>query len=182
MRRIGDMHLVVFQAFLDFFDCSEGAKRLNREGCAASLQGFFARKLVIDLDCCSAHGIMHDKRCDFIVFAERENGDAEIELVVVAIELTKRRLLAGKVVPQLKAGARIAEGALRSCLDLINSQYSGVRFYSVAAVGGKIHPAERELLTRHESRIEFRLASGVRPVGIRVRRCGGRLREWLHGT
>lgn len=182
MRRIGNKRLVVFHALLDFFDCSEGAKRLSREGCAASLQGFFARKLVIDLDCCSAHGIMHNKRCDFIVFAEREKGDAETELVVVAIELTKRRLLAEKIVPQLKAGARIAEGALRSCLDLVNSQYSGVRFYSVAAVGGKIHPAERELLARSESRIEFPFACSGRPVGIRVRRCGGRLREWLHGT
>lgn len=113
-------------------------------------------------------------RRDFIVFAEfKEDGIRDV-LMVSAIELTAQPFSVGKIVPQLKGGARIAEDALGSCLELVNRRYACVRFFPIAFVGGGLPSAERVKLAKQRG-ILFTSGRLKEERNVQIRGCGSKL-------
>ena len=166
----------VFSALARHFGCHSGSAKLVRERCRVSFDGFYRSKLVIDLDHCNVEGVSFDQlaRCDFIVFAEfKEDGRKDV-LMVSAMELTAQPFSVGKIVPQLKGGANIAEDALGGCLELVNRWYANVRFFPIAFVGGGLPSAERVKLAKQRG-IIFRSGRVREERNVQVRGCGSKL-------
>lgn len=166
----------VFSALARHFRCRADSGRLVRERCRVSFDGFYRSMLVIDLDCCNAEGVKFDQlaRCDFIVFAEFKEDARRDVLMVSAIELTAQPFSVGKILPQLKGGANIAEDALGSCLELVKRRYASVRFFPIAFVGGGLPSAERVKLAKQRG-ITFMSGRVKEERNVQVRGCGSKL-------
>ena len=119
------------------------AETMNKQGCAVGIGDVPAPFRLIDLDRSEAPVGRTARKCDYLFVAAGRNRSG---LFVASLELNGSGLRPATVVPQLQAGARIAES--------ITSGISPLDFMPVAVHGRKVHRhAIRELRTR---RVRFR--------------------------
>ena len=106
--------------------------RIRKRRCSLTLDGAPPNRLIVDLDRPGAPIGMHERRCDYLFFAEVMNDTGW----VAPIELKSGALKATEVEGQLQSGARAAE--------LLVSNKAIIRF--VPIVAGTSHKAERKRL------------------------------------
>ena len=129
-------------------------RRLRKVGCSVSLATAPTPWIAIDMDKPQAPVGLSDTKCDYIFIGGSD------EVLVMPMELTKQDLKASKFVKQLRAGAQIAARILPS------GEF--VQFQPVGVCGGKIHRAERDLLLKSSSKIQFK----GKHFNIRLLKCG----------
>ena len=131
--------------------------KCNKEGCLLTLVNVPRPFLLIDMDHEKAPIDKQDQnRCDYIFVSDDGAWTAPLEL-------TRGKLEASKVVPQLKAGAKVVER--------IVPPRARVQFRAIAIYGGEFRRAERDKLNQKTNHIPFR--GEVYP--IKARRCGSPL-------
>lgn len=131
--------------------------KCSKEGCILSLVNVPQPFLLIDMDHEKAPiGSQGQNRCDYIFISDDGTWTAPLEL-------TRGKLEASKVVPQLQAGAKVAEQ--------IVPHTAQVQFRAIAVYGGEFRRAERDKLNQKTNHIPFR--GEVYP--IKARRCGSPL-------
>lgn len=118
------------------------AKLCKKEGCKVSLPSKCRQRVLIDMDHRESPAEKHGKRCDFLFV-----GEAKSEGWVVPIELKKGMASSSEVVPQLQAGAKVAEKVI--------SKNAELRFRPVATYG-RIRKHERNLFQKEKNKIRFR--------------------------
>lgn len=165
-----------FQELARYFCCGDGSRGMKREGCRVSFEGFFRRKLIVDLDSCSAHGINQSTRCDYIIFAEFKKRNNDAVFLVSAVELTRQPFSVGKIIPQVAAGAVIAEDAVRSCLSIVSRSYADLKFFPIAFVGGGF-PGSEKVKVEKQRGIRFRWNGADTEKVVQVSRCGRKLMD-----
>lgn len=134
------------------------AKLCKKEGCKVSLPSKCRQQVLIDMDDHQeSPAEKHDKRCDFLFV-----GEAKGDGWVVPIELKKGKASSSEVVPQLQAGAKVAEKVVPNNVEL--------RFRPVAAYG-RIRKHERNLFQEEKNKIRFREMREP----ILLIKCGGSL-------
>ncbi len=138
-------------------------KRMRREGCAVSLKGAPRPNLIVDLDKPGAPLGPQDKRCDYLFFADGNEGPGW----VVVLELKRGSLSAGEIIRQLRAGAVAAEE--------IVPEDEPVNFRPVAVSGGGTRKAEWKKLKDETAKIRFH----GRPETVRFIGCGEQLTRVL---
>ena len=140
-----------------------------------SLDGAPNDRVVIDLDKPSSPLSGEETRCDYLVFAEERGAVAWF----APMELKKGGLRPSKVVPQLQAGAdaaaKVVGVATGSSTKRSGPESPPVNFLPVAAVGGRIHRADRTELRKKAMQVQF----GHRKARVQVTRCGGSLVDTL---
>ena len=102
--------------------------------------------------------------CDYLFVG---GGDEEGGPWVAPIELTASAARVSKFLPQLRAGAEIA--------DKLLPQSARVRFRPVAAYGGELRRTERDGFLKSGNRVDFRKS----PVPVKLVRCGSPLTNAL---
>lgn len=107
-----------------------------------SLPSKCRQRVLIDMDHRESPAEKHGKRCDFLFV-----GEAKGEGWIVPIELKKGKASSSEVVPQLQAGAKVAEQVVPKNAEL--------RFRPVAAYG-RIRKHERNLFREEKNKIRFR--------------------------
>lgn len=120
-------------------------KVCKKEGCKVSLPSNCRQQVLIDMDDRESPAKKHGKRCDFLFV-----GEAKGEGWVVPIELKRGKASSSEVVPQLQAGAKVAEKVVPKNADL--------RFRPVVAAG-RFDKYERGLIRKKE--VKFRGMSGL---------------------
>ena len=131
--------------------------KCSREGCSLTLVNVPRPFLLIDMDHEKAPIDKQDQnRCDYIFVSDDGAWTAPLEL-------TRGKLEASKVVPQLKAGAKVVEQ--------IVPPRARIQFRAIAIYGGEFRRAERDKLNQKTNYIPFR--GEVYP--IKARRCGSPL-------
>ena len=111
-------------------------KPCKKEGCKMSLPYKCRQRVLIDMDHRESPAEKHGKRCDFLFV-----GEAKSEGWVVPIELKKGMASSSEVVPQLQAGAKVAEKVI--------SKNAELRFRPVVAAG-RFDKYERGLLRKRK--------------------------------
>ena len=137
--------------------CFAGGMR--KKGCAVSLKGVPRPNLIVDLDKPGAPLDPQDKRCDYLFFADGNEGSGW----VVVLELKRGSLSAGEIIRQLRAGAVAAEE--------IVPEDEPVNFRPVAVFGGGIRMAERNELKKKNAKIRFHRHLEV----VKLIQCGAQL-------
>ena len=136
-----------------------------RDGsCSLSLEGAPAPSVLISLEHEAAPVEADQARCDYL-FAG--GGSASGAPWVAPVELTASAARVSKFLPQLRAGADIA--------DRLLPQNAQVRFRPVAAYGGELRRTERDGFLKSANRVGFRKSS----VPIKLVRCGSPLSNAL---
>ena len=114
------------------------AETMNKQGCAVGINEVPALFRAIDLDHPEAPLGRAARKCDYLFVAADSSRRG---LFVAPLELKGSGLRPATVVPQLQAGARVAE--------MITAGISPVEFRPVAVHGRKVHrQAIQELRTR----------------------------------
>lgn len=131
-------------------------KRCQREGCKVDLPAELRPFVLIDIDHSKSPAASGGKRCDFLFVNESW---------LAPLELKKGRAIAGEIVPQLQAGAKMAEGVLPGG--------ARIGFRPIAAYGGALRKQERDNFRKPGNKIEFR---GDREF-VRLIRCGASLAQ-----
>lgn len=126
--------------------------RCRKEGCTVSMRGVPEPWLLIDLDHPQAPADLNETRCDYIFIGG--SGSAW----VAPLELKSGRLRAREIVPQLQAGAAIA--------DKIVPRNAEVQFRPIAVYGGSGASGFRTS-ARGSQHVRFR----NRRVEIRLHKC-----------
>lgn len=134
-------------------------KVCKKEGCKVSLPSKCRQRVLIDMDHRESPAEKHGKRCDFLFV-----GEAKGEGWVVPIELKKGKASPSEVVPQLQAGAKVAEKIVPKNAEL--------RFRTVVAAG-RFGKYERGLLRKKE--VKFRGMSEL----VRWIKCGESLAKLI---
>lgn len=117
------------------------ANRCLKNGCRLKLNDLPGDFLLIDMDHEKAPtGSQLEKKCDYIFVGDANNG-----AWVAPLELKRGKLQVSEVLPQLQAGAKIAER--------IVPRETQTRFRPIAVYGGELHTDEYSRL-RHK-RIQF---------------------------
>ena len=129
----------------------------KKEGCKVSLPSMCRQRVLIDMDHRESPAEKHGKRCDFLFV-----GEAKGEGWVVPIELKKGKASSSEVVPQLQAGAKVAEKVVPN-----NAEIS---FRPVVAAG-RFDKYERGLI--REKEVKFRKMCEL----VRWIRCGKSLEQ-----
>ena len=136
--------------------------RCRKEGCRLGLSGAPAPYVLMDMDQCPSLVGQNQSRCDYI-FVGHSNvarvGHSNVARVVV-MELKRGRPDASKIVPQLRAGARIAD-------DVVPGD-SPVSFIPIAVYGGGLHQGERNKFRKRNARVGFR----GKLHAVKLVRCG----------
>ena len=110
------------------------ATKCRKNGCRLKLDDLPGDFLLIDMDHAQAPpGSQHEKKCDYIFIGDKESG-----AWVAPLELKRGKLQAGEVLPQLQAGAKIAES--------IVPRQEQTLFRPIAVYGGELHTVEYERL------------------------------------
>ena len=110
----------------------------SRDGCRVDMAGVPADRAIVDADkAFPAHG-WDGKRCDFVLFAELEDG----RLLVAPIELKSGDVDASEAARQLQGGAAFAERVGRPPSNAICRP--------VLLHGKGLHPAQRKTLGRNK--------------------------------
>ena len=140
--------------------------RCQKEGCKVSLprNGRFPDGqrpyVVIDMDHCESPAPEGRKRCDFLFIGEYRNHEW-----VVPLELKRGKADASEIVPQLRAGASIAEEIVSNSVE--------IKFRPVAAYGGELRRHQLNLFRNKANRVKF----GNQLEGVRLIRCGASLEQ-----
>jgi len=136
------------------------AETMNKQGCAVGINDAPAPLRVIDLDHVEAPVGRSARKCDYLFVSAASSRSG---LFVAPLELKSSGLRPATVIPQLQAGARVAES--------IVSGISPVDFRPVAVHGRKVHRHSfQELRTQ---RVRFRKGR----YRIVTMRCGDTLAE-----
>lgn len=130
--------------------------KCRKKGCSVHLPNSNRQFIVIDMDHSKSPAPQDRTRCDFLFIGERNNS----ENWVVPLELKKGKANASEIVPQLTAGATIAEGIVPKEVN--------VAFRPVAAYGGELKRAERDAFRDKRHRVKFRQQREL----VRLIRCG----------
>ena len=184
--RIWYERLVSLEPFAKYFGSSTHTKRMVREGCRLSLEGFddlIRCRLVIDMDQFISLKIdkstlqenQKPRMCDYILLAELDSGSGELILLVAVIEISQKRYSIDKFRTQLSSGTNEAEKAIRNCWKQICLRYSDVWFFPIAVVGGKI--PSREFVETQRSPIRLRAVKFHGREIIRIGRCSNRFTD-----
>ena len=128
------------------------AARCRKESCSVPLEGAPSPSVLIDLDHPQAPVGQNEKRCDYIFIG----GFGEVW--VAPMELKSGSPKAGEIVPQLQAGAVIA--------DKIVPSNAKVQFRPIAVFGGSA-PRDARVFAKSAYRIKFR----NRPFEIKLHKC-----------
>lgn len=142
--------------------------RCQKEGCKVSLPSVGRIPVgqrpyvVIDMDNCESLVSRNETRCDFLFVGEYKSRDW-----VVPLELKRGQPTVREIVPQLRAGASIAEE--------IVPRNAEVKFRPVAAYGGELKRHQLNLFKNKANWIEFRNQA----KGVRLIRCGASLEQAL---
>ena len=104
-------------------------------------------------------------RCDYLFVG----GDEKKGEWVAPVELTTSAARVSKFLPQLRAGAEIAN-------DLIPRNLQ-VRFRPIAVYGGELRRIERDNFLKRANRVVFR----NKPTPVKLVRCGSPLTKALSG-
>ena len=117
------------------------ATRCRKERCSVPLKDAPSPRVLIDLD---HHSIadQNARRCDYIFIGG--SGSAW----VAPMELKSGSPKAGEIVPQLQAGADIADG--------IVPRGAKVQFMPLAIHGGRVAPREIKMFGNRANRVRFR--------------------------
>ncbi len=135
------------------------ATRMMKSGCRAYLTGVPASKVVIDFDKHGSPLATTQRRCDYLVVTECENGNGRI----LVVELKKGTLKATSVLQQLQAGAVAAEKII--------SKTRAIRLdFQPIAVVGRVDRHQHERLKRAPG-VDFH---GKR-TAVRTLSCGSSL-------
>ena len=143
--------------------------KCQKEGCKVNLpsNGRFPDRRrpydVIDMDHSESPAPEGSKRCDFLFIGGYKNQDW-----VVPLELKKGQPTVSEIVPQLLAGASIADG--------IVPRDSEIKFRPVAAYGGELKRHQWNHFRKKVNWIRFRNQS----EGVRLIRCGASLEQALN--
>ena len=136
------------------------AETCDKQGCTVELEGTPNPSRLIDMDHCRSPAGRNAKRCDYLFIGEN---DGTARLWVVPLELKSGGIRLGRVLPQLQAGARVAERIVPGS--------SSIRFVPVAAHDGKLNRKQIKDLANRKNGILFR----NRKYRIQLMRCGDRL-------
>ncbi len=123
--------------------------RCSKEGCNVPLPNDLRPFVVIDMDHAELPAAESGKRCDFLFVNQRW---------VAPMELKKGKANAGEIVPQLQAGAAVA--------DRLVPRNAKIAFRPMAAYGGGFSKHERESFKQRK--VRFRKQSEI----VRLIRCG----------
>ena len=118
--------------------------------------------IVIDMDQCESLVPKDEAHCDFLFIGECKSRDW-----VVPLELKRGQPTVSEIVPQLQAGASIADG--------IVPRDAEIKFRPIAAYGGELKRHQWNLFRNKANWIEFR----KQREGVLLRRCGISLEEVL---
>ena len=141
--------------------------KCQNEGCKVSLprNGRFPDGqrpyVVIDMDH-SESPAQDGQRCDFLFIGECKSQDW-----VVPLELKRGQPTVSEIVPQLRAGASIA--------DAIVPRNAEIKFRPVAAYGGELKRHQWSRFRNKANRVKFR----NQREGVRLIRCGASLEQVL---
>ncbi len=138
-----------------------------RDGkCSLSLKNVPEPSILISLEHEAAPVQARQAHCDYLFAggSDRNGGPW-----VAPVELTASATRVSKFLPQLRAGADIA--------DKLLPQDSQVRFRPVAAYRGELRHTERTRFLKPANRVVFR----SQRVPIKLVRCGSRLTKVLQG-
>lgn len=139
--------------------------RCRKEGCSILLPNKLRPSVVIDMDSRESPNPKNGKRCDFLFFGEGKREDW-----VVPMELQKGNANSSKIVPQLRAGALVAE--------MIVPKHADVKFRPVAAYGGGLRRHELTAFRNKNNKVRFRKQNEF----IRLIRCGTNLVKALRAS
>ena len=138
-------------------------RRCQKVGCKVPLSKELNPFVLIDMDQPCSPSEKNGKRCDLLFFSGYEGKDW-----VVPMELQKGKASASKIVPQLQAGASIAEKLVPKGENL--------EFRPVAAYGGDLR--RNELNVFRQTKVKFRQKHEF----VRLVKCGTNLTQALHST
>ena len=158
------MPVPVVEAVRTRVDARCQATRCRDGSCTLSLEDAPEPSVLISLEHEAAPVPANQPHCDYLFVG---GGDEEGGPWVAPIELTASAARVSKFLPQLRAGAEIAEELL--------PQSARVRFRPVAAYGGELRRTERDSFLKSGNRVDFRENS----VPVKLVRCGSPLTNAL---
>jgi len=132
------------------------ARSCRKEACSLHLDRNLRPFLLIDLDAPGSPAEPDRKRCDFLFFGGRADGI----LHVAPIELKSGHPIAAEVVPQLQAGADIA--------DRLVPEAANTSFRPVVGYGGELRKVQTRRFSNPANWIRYR----GRKVLPRLVQCG----------
>ena len=135
-------------------------------GCSLSMENAPEPNVLISLEHKAAPVDASEKHCDFLFVG---GGDDDIPEWVAPVELTTSPPKVRKFLPQLQAGASLAEKLIPKNVK--------VRFRPIAVHGGELHRAERFKFLMSCNHVVFR----SRPTLVTLVRCGSPLTKALSG-
>ena len=138
------------------------ASRCKKQGCKVGLTKELSPFVLIDMDRSGAPVKQNQKRCDYLFVGDRSG-----ETWVVPMELMKGKATASKIVPQLRAGASIAEKLV--------PDNEKVRFRPVAAYGRGLTRYEFNQFKKMTNRVKF----GQVQEFVHLIKCGSKLKKAL---
>lgn len=136
--------------------------KCRKKGCSVHIPNSNRQFIVIDMDHSKSPAPQDGTRCDFLFI-----GECNSENWVVPLELKKGNANASEILPQLKAGAIIAERII--------PKNENLAFRPVAAYGGELKRAERDAFRDKRHRVKFRQQREL----VRLIRCGVSLEKAL---
>ena len=95
------------------------ADQCSKEGCSVSISGQLKPYLLIDMDGEKSPASKQGRRCDYLFVSEPKRGPCWI----VPMELKRGSPTAEDILPQLQAGARIAEKLTPQNLDRSKAKF-----------------------------------------------------------
>lgn len=140
-----------------------------RDGrCSLSLRGVPKPSVLISLEHEAAPVKREQTRCDYLFVGGSDEKEGPW---VAPVELTASAARVSKFLPQLRAGAEIADKLLPQDVD------AQVRFRPVAVYGGELKRIERAGFLKSANHVVFRR----KRVSIKLVRCGSPLTKALQG-
>lgn len=133
-------------------------KNCEKRGCKVLLPNKLAPFIVIDMDHAESPAKVDGKRCDFLFISEDGGNNW-----VVPLELKSGNVSSSEIVPQLQAGALVA--------NQLVPKNAHVQFRPVAAYGGGLRKYEWYSFRKKRNKIKFRQHSEI----ARLIRCGSSL-------
>lgn len=141
------------------------ATRCRDGSCSLSLQGTPEPKILISLEHSAAPIDPNRPHCDYLFVGGTDRFGGPW---VTPIEMTASAARVAKFLPQLRAGAQIADRLLPSGVR--------VRFRPVAAYGGELRRIERDNFLKPANHVRFR----GKTTPVKLVRCGSPLTKALN--
>ena len=138
--------------------------RCRDGGCDLSMENAPAPRALIYLEHTAAPVESNSPHCDYLFIGGGDSGNGPW---VAPIELTASAARVSKFLPQLRAGAKIA--------DRLIPPGARVRFRPVAAYGGELRRIERDNFLKSANHVRFR----GKTTPVKLVRCGSPLNKAL---